>query len=750
MGLTKPRAHQLQDIDYKQTARAVTTSNITLSGGAPATVDGVSLALSDRILVTGQSTGSENGIYYVTTVGAGSNGTWARSLDADTTGEVSAGMIIMVTEGTTYADTQWKLTTDDPITIGTTSLTFVRNGNAAYGTFAVSGEDSIVADTIGDTLTIVAGTNLALTTNASTDTLTITPSLTPSLTSVTATGNITGGNITTGGDVDATGNITAASFAGSGALLSALNGSNITTGTVAAARVATLNQNTTGTAGGLSSAVTVSLTGAVTGSATFTNAGDTASISTTATSDPTITLTGDVTGSGTMTNLGDVSFATTIAANSVALGTDTTGNYVGTITGGTGIASSGATTGEGVAHTLSVDLSELTDMTAAMVGTDEFIVLDAGADRRKAANEIGLSIFNNDSGFTTNTGTVTSVSGGTGLSGTVTSSGSLSIDSTVATLTGSQTLTNKTLTSPVISSISNTGTLTLPTSTGTIALTSDIPTNNNQLTNGAGYTTNVGDITGVTAGVGLSGGGSSGSVTLTVDLSELTDMTAAMVGTDEFIVLDAGADRRKAANEIGLSIFSNDAGFTTNTGDITNVSVSGTGLSGGGASGSVTITSNATSANTGSTIVARDGSGNFSAGVITVTATQARYADLAEKYTSDQDYEPGTVVELGGEYEVTQTRRSRSTAIAGVVSTDPAYLMNNDLDGISVALIGRVPCKVVGTVRKGDMLISSDEPGHAQAYKDIHNPPTGSVIGKAIENKDNDGPGVIEVLVGRL
>ena len=66
MGLTRPRAHQLQDIDYKQTARAVTTSNIAnLSGGAPATVDGVSLALRDRILVTSQSTGSENGIYYV-------------------------------------------------------------------------------------------------------------------------------------------------------------------------------------------------------------------------------------------------------------------------------------------------------------------------------------------------------------------------------------------------------------------------------------------------------------------------------------------------------------------------------------------------------------------------------------------------------------------------------------------------------------------------------------------------------------
>ena len=70
-------------------------------------------------------------------------------------------------------------------------------------------------------------------------------------------------------------------------------------------------------------------------------------------------------------------------------------------------------------------------------------------------------------------------------------------------------------------------------------------------------------ITGVTAGTGLSGGGTSGSVTLNVDLSELTDMTADMVGTDEFIVLDAGADRRKAASEIPLSIFNNDSGFTT-------------------------------------------------------------------------------------------------------------------------------------------------------------------------------------------
>lgn len=331
MGLTRPRAHQVQDLDYKQTARAVTTSNITLSGGAPATVDGVSLALRDRILVTGQSTGSENGIYYVTTVGAGSNGTWVRSLDADATGEVSAGMIIMVTEGTTYADTQWKLTTDDPITIGTTSLTFVRNGNAAYGTFAVSGEDSIVADTIGDTLTIVAGTNLALTTNASTDTLTITPSLTPSLTSLTATGNVSAGNVDgtranftnlvgtletasqtnitsvgTLGSLTVTGNVSAGNLSGTnitgtlatasqtnitsvGTLGSLAVTGNVTGGNISTAGIVTGGSVTDGTATISSGAIT----GATTATFTNTSTGDTLLLTTTEDSSsaaPVITL----------------------------------------------------------------------------------------------------------------------------------------------------------------------------------------------------------------------------------------------------------------------------------------------------------------------------------------------------------------------------------------------------------------------------------------------------------------------------
>lgn len=130
MALTKPRAYQIYDIDYKQAVRVISTSNVVLVGGAPNVVDGVSLSLNDRVLVAGQTAGESNGIYYVSTVGTGSTGTWTRAVDGDTTGEILSGMVIMVTEGTLYADTQWKLITNDPIILGTTALVFALN----YGT----------------------------------------------------------------------------------------------------------------------------------------------------------------------------------------------------------------------------------------------------------------------------------------------------------------------------------------------------------------------------------------------------------------------------------------------------------------------------------------------------------------------------------------------------------------------------------------------------------------------------------------
>ena len=94
------------------------------------------------------------------------------------------------------------------------------------------------------------------------------------------------------------------------------------------------------------------------------------------------------------------------------------------------------------------------------------------------------------------------------------------------------------------------------------------------------------------------------------------------------------------------------------------------------------------------------------------TAIQSFYADLAEKYIADQTYEPGTVVIFGGAEEITTTDKLGDTRVAGVISTDPAYLMNMTSTGLPVALRGKVPVKIVGQVSKGDLLITSEVMGH--------------------------------------
>lgn len=112
---------------YKDSVRAATTADIpTLAGGAPNTLDGVTLAANDRILVKNQATGSQNGIYVVTTLGTGVNGTWTRSTDADTTGELDGGTTVWVNEGTVAGDSGWTITTNGVITVGTTAIAWTQ------------------------------------------------------------------------------------------------------------------------------------------------------------------------------------------------------------------------------------------------------------------------------------------------------------------------------------------------------------------------------------------------------------------------------------------------------------------------------------------------------------------------------------------------------------------------------------------------------------------------------------------------
>ena len=388
--------------------------------------------------------------------------------------------------------------------------------------------------------------------------------------------------------------------------------------------------------------------------------------------------------------------------------------------------------------------------------------------------------------------------------------------SVLVSVTGTQTLTNKTLTSPTITGVSPTITL-------------------------------GGDLSGSLTLTNLGGG----TLTATLTKDPTITLTGDVTGSATMTNLDnVSIATTIAANSVALG--------TDTTGNyVAAGSTSGNGISGSVSSegGTFTVTSNATNANTGSTIVFRDASGNFSAGTITATltgnastatalatartiggvsfngsadinlpgvntagnqnttgnastattatnvtttdntaenatmyiafvdgtsgaqgievdstgltynpstntltttnfagqATTAKYADLAENYLADQAYPVGTILQIGGVAEVT-VAIEKNYGVVGTVSENPGYLMNSELVGehvTPVAYIGRVPCRVKGIVRRGELLVVSDTPGVAMVRHSRDILP-GQLVGKALQEYTNDGEGVIEILVGRL
>ena len=976
MGLTKPRAAQIFNLDYKQATRVVTTAAVTVAGGAPSSVDGVSLTTGDRVLVTAQVTGSQNGLYYVVTVGSGSNGTWARTSDGNDNGEIEAGMIVMVTEGVIYADTQWKLITDDPITIGTTSLSFTQNYSAnsitggtsnvrvfsnANVTISSAGTANVLTVTSTGTVTTgtasvtgnITGGNIAASTanistflgnvffgsvpaqptwytiaplnlnnslaaatkvqlnlintgggagagsaidfytyqisvaaaNAesriaaiddgnysaylslqtktpgSTGTNTLVERVKIDSTGVSVVANITGGNILTGGTMSSTGNVTGGNVL-TGGLISAAG--NITGGNVSATShtgtSVSVTANVTGgniitgglvsvtgniTGGNISATnhtgTNVSVTGTITAASTVGGVITGSSSSVTGTQTAASTVGGVITGSSASVT-GTVTAASTvggvITGSTASLSGNVTGGNIltvgtasvtGTITTAAGTNSTGFAVGNGAVSNVGLGFFPTAGSRGDYAIRDYSTVfttmyLDAGMGgsaggefQFRSSNAFSLLMRANSSGVYT-PGIVSATGRVYGLElNSTQSSGDEGGQINLALAA-----TNTTLSGSVIVDVfqnkirfyegggNNRGAYIDLSQAGNAVST-------NLLAGGGGGTPG-----GANTNVQFNDGGLFGGngqfvynkVTNTLTVGNVAanangQGTNFLVGDDGYVgdinVADTIGIKGQQNGANGYIVFGNAdstsklgragsgpltyAGSFSATGTVTGASVVGGVMTGSSvsvtgavsgasaafsgastagsysATGTVTggniVTAGQLTVNSGANVTAivngaTTGVGNIGSSTVGFNtvfakATTAQYADLAEMYVADTAYTPGTVVEFGGSHEITITNTTHSTQVAGIISTQPAYLMNSTQTGehpLEVALVGRVPCSVVGTVRKGDRLVSSTTPGVAQAL-DINLYQPGCIVGKALEEYDSAEPGVIEVAVGR-
>lgn len=819
MALTKPRAYQIYDIDYKQAVRVVSISNVTLSGGAPNAVDGVSLNLNDRILVTGQTSGVQNGIYYVTTVGTGANGTWARSIDTDNTGELLGGTIVMVTEGAIYADTQWKLTTNDPITIGVTSLTFVQNylansisnGNTAF---------AIGSSNANATISVAGTSNVAV--------YATTGEYITGL--ISATGNITGGNILTGGLISATGAIN--------------SDANVIAGTNTKAAPALFYTNSANTQYGALLMQKAGVERWLIGSDNSTGNGNVVirfnatSNYLTVTETGAVIVAGNITGGNLLTS-GIVSGASHIGSVVSVSGNVTGGNILsvgavsatGTITTAAGNSSTGFAVGNGAVSNVGLGFFPTAGTRGDYAIRDYSTVFSSmyfdvgiggspgGEFRFRASNSFAAIMTANTAGITTPGRVYGLELNSTQSSGDEGGQLNLSKAATNTTLAGDVVVdvfqnkvrffenggTTRGAYIDLTSCNASVGTNLLASGGGggtpggantyvqfndggtfggngafvfdktTSTLTSSIVAANN---NGAGTNFKVGDdawigdinvadtmsvrgqqsalngyiIFGNSDSNGKIGRAGTGPITCGTAFSATGNITGGNILTGGIISATGNVSGGNVA--AATAIFSlGTVGATGNTsgGNLTTSGqVSATGnITGGGFVGTVYTNS---IINTGANGTGNIGSSTLYFNTVFAKATSAQYADLAEMYQGDQSYMPGTVVEFGGTHEVTMTTTESSTRIAGVVSTNPSYLMNSgltNLNSVPVALTGRVPCQVLGPVSKGDRLVSSVLPGVAQALDESTYRP-GCMIGKSLEDWPEAEVKLIEVVVGRL
>ena len=846
MALTRPRYSQIYDSDFKNSARVATTTSVTLSGGAPTVVDGVTLILNDRVLVRSQSSAAQNGIYRVSILGTGANGTWIRTLDADTAEKLSPGTTLTVEEGTTLAGKLYRMTSTNPITLGSTAITWT---DVSGGGGSAGGNNGQIQ--YNDTNAFGGATYLWY--NEVTGTITANADV-ASTSTTTGTFIVTGGagisgNIVSSGTVFASGATDQSSFRSIGynqrggtgyqgfldvtnTYISAVNPNkffrltsdgaieiinsaytqNLLTltdaGQLYLPQAISANSTSTGglrVAGGagisgeLYVGANVTVTGNVLPSANVTYnlgsptrrwkdlflAGNTINLSgaTISATNGSITFQNSLGGSfsvtGSASGQSTGTFGNIIANSGVASSSTSTGALQ--VTGGAGI--SGAVN---IGGDLTVTGGLTVNGTTTNINTTNLVVEDKNIIIADVTTPTDTTA---DGGGITVKGATDKTFNWVNATAAWTSSEDLNLlTGKQYEIAGTSVLTATTLGSAVVnSSLTSLGTITTLVATNsrtTTAVDTNFSTANAVISGGSlnnttvGATTHTtGRFTTVTATTVNAGTIGNSGATLTGTLSTAAQTSVTSLGT--FTGLTLSGTITGKTNTGGVVSVSNDTGALSVRGDAGNAAsisfhrpslyainmgldtdnvfkiggwsatancfqLTGAGaltlLSGITTSGSIVPSANLTY-NLGSTTAWWNN--------VYGVSVQAKYADLAEHYESDVEYPASTVVVFGGNKEITVTTQDHDPRVAGIISTNPAYLMNAANPGIPVALQGRVPCRVQGPVAKGDVLVTSTTPGVAQKIDNSKFLP-GCVVGKALESINTNNIQTIEVVVGRF
>ena len=566
---------------------------------------------------------------------------------------------------------------------------------------------------------------------------------------ISATANVTGGNILTGGIVSATGNITGSYILGNGSQLTGIDATSIQNGT-SNAKVVSSGGNVSVSVGGTSNVAVFAttgeyITGVVSASGNVTGGN---LLGTNITGTLTTAAQGNITSVGTLTSLavtGNIVSSANIIAMSGTVVTDNIKNQGGTgiylAPGPAGYINFFTSAGDRVSITDAGALTALSNITGGNLLSNAAV---SGSTLSATGNVTGGNLLTG--GLISATGNVT---GGNVNAGNITIAADL-ISSLGATLTiDPATVGNEGLVI-INGNLQVNGTTT--TINSNVVSTNDLTVNyannavNSAAANGGGievgpigspYITwlynNIANTWTTAGGISATGDITGGNLATGGTVSATANVTGGNLATSGTV--------SATANVTGGNVLT--GGLISATGAITGAAITGS---------SLTVL---TGTITGGNIVNGNGNGIGNIGSSSVyfntgflKATTAQYADLAELYVADAIYTPGTVLDFGGANEVTLSSVASSARIAGVVSTNPAHLMNSMLQNntaLPIALQGRVPTSVTGTVRKGDMMVSAGN-GFAQACSA---PSMGTVIGKALADFDGVS-GTIEIVVGRL